>query len=201
MVFLQLRYLFLLLAAACGISAAQDNAPVHLRGTVAAFAAPDLVIQERDGRTIPLILPPTTGIAEVLPSDITTIQPGSYVGAAALASADGRLQALEVVVFPEVARGSGEGHFQWDLQPESSMTNATVTDLTRSSAGRTLTLRYRDGQQKVLVPDGVPVVTLGPGNDSLIVPGAKVFIVAEPQGDQLVVRRLLIGRKGLRPPM
>lgn len=195
------RCLILLLAAVCGICAAQENPPVRLRGTVDAFVAPNLVIQERDGRTIALILPQTTGIAEVIASDITAIQPGSFVGVAALPRADDRLQALEVVVFPEVARGSGEGHFQWDLQPESSMTNATVTELVRSSEGRTLTLRYRNGAQKMLVPDGVPVVTLGPGSDSLIVPGAKVFIVAEPQRDQLIVRRLLIGRKGLQPPM
>lgn len=195
------RWLILLLTAVCGICPAQENPPVRLRGTVDTFVAPNLVIQERDGRTIALILPQTTGIAEVIASDITAIQPGSFVGAAALPRADGRLQALEVVVFPEVARGTGEGHFQWDLQPQSSMTNATVTELVRSSEGRTLTLQYRNGAQKMLVPDGVPVVTLGPGNDSLIVPGAKVFIVAEPQHDQLIVRRLLIGRKGLQPPM
>lgn len=195
------RCLVLLLAVACGICAAQENPPVRLRGTVDTFVAPNLVIQERDGRTIALTLPQTTGIAEVIASDITAVQPGSFVGAAALPRADGRLQALEVVIFPEVARGTGEGHFQWDLQPESSMTNATVTELVRSSEGRMLTLRYRNGAQKLLVPDGVPVVTLGPGSDSLIVPGAKVFIVAEPERDQLIVKRLLIGRNGLQPPM
>jgi len=84
---------------------------VRLRGTVDTFVAPNLVIQERDGRTIALLLPQTTGIAEVIASDITAIQTGSFVGVAALPRADGRLQALEVVVFPEVARGSGEGHF------------------------------------------------------------------------------------------
>jgi hypothetical protein len=195
------RYLIVLLLVACGVTAAQDNPPKRLRGTVDTFAAPNLVIQERNGRRILLILPETTGIVEVIPSDITAIQPGSFVGAAALPRADGRLQALEVVVFPEAARGSGEGHFQWDLKPDSSMTNATVTDLARSSEGRTLMLRYRDGEQKMLVPDGVPIVTLGPGNGSLIVPGAKVFIVAEPEQDRLIVRRLLIGRNGLQPPM
>jgi len=195
------RYLIVLLLVACGVTAAQDNPPKRLRGTVDTFAAPNLVIQERNGRRVLLILPETTGIVEVIPSDITAIQPGSFVGAAALPRADGRLQALEVVVFPEAARGSGEGHFQWDLKPDSSMTNATVTDLARSSEGRTLMLRYRDGEQKMLVPDGVPIVTLGPGNGSLIVPGAKVFIVAEPEQDRLIVRRLLIGRNGLQPPM
>jgi hypothetical protein len=195
------RHLILLLLVTCGVTAAQDNPPMRLRGTVDTFAAPNLVIQERNGRRILLILPETTGIVEVIPSDITAIQPGSFVGAAALPRADGRLQALEVVVFPEAARGSGEGHFQWDLKPDSSMTNATVTDLARSSEGRRLMLRYGDGEQEMLVPDGVPIVTLGPGKDSLIVPGAKVFIVAEPEQDRLIVRRLLIGRNGLQPPM
>ena len=109
--------------------------------------------------------------------------------------------ALEVVVFPEAARGTGEGHYPWDLKPESSMTNATVANLARSSDGRTLSLRYKEGEKTVIVPDGIPVVTLRPGDRSLIVPGAKVFIVAEPGDDQFTVRRLMIGRNGFQPPM
>jgi hypothetical protein len=136
-----------------------------------------------------------------MPTDITSVQPGSFVGTAALPRADGKLVSLEVVVFPEAARGTGEGHYPWDLKPDSSMTNATVADLARSSDGRTLTLRYKGGEKTVIVPDGVPVVTLGPGNRSLIVPGAKVFIVAEPNDGQFIVRRLMIGRNGFQPPM
>ena len=140
-------------------------------------------------------------VAEVIPTDITSIQPGSFIGTAALPRADGKLEALEVVVFPEAARGTGEGHFPWDLKPESSMTNATVADLARSPDGRTLKLRYKDGEKTVIVPDGVPVVTFRPGDRSLIVPGAKVFIVAEPEDSQFTVKRLLIGRNGFQPPM
>jgi hypothetical protein len=195
------RHLVLLLVFAWGAAAAQDNPPVRLRGSVESFAAPDLVIRERSGKVLSLTLPENTGIAEVMPTDITSVQPGSFVGTAALPRADGKLVSLEVVVFPEAARGTGEGHYPWDLKPDSSMTNATVADLARSSDGRTLTLRYKGGEKTVIVPDGVPVVTLGPGNRSLIVPGAKVFIVAEPNDGQFIVRRLMIGRNGFQPPM
>lgn len=195
------RYLIPLLVLACGMAAAQDSPPVRLRGTVESFAAPLLIIKERSGKVINLTLPEETGVAEVIPSDITSIQPGSFVGTAALPRADGKLESLEVVVFPESARGTGEGHYPWDLKPDSSMTNATVADLARSSNGRTLTLRYKGGEKTVIVPDGVPVVTLRLGDRSLIIPGAKVFIVADPIDDKFIVRRLLIGRNGLQPPM
>ena len=195
------RYLALLLVLACGVAAAQSSQPVRMRGTVESFAAPNLVIRERSGKMFTLIVPEETGVAEVIPTDITSIQPGSFVGTAALPRADGKLESLEVVVFPEAARGAGEGHYPWDLKPESSMTNATVADLARSADGRTLTLRYKGGEKTVVVPEGVPVVTLRPGDRSLIVPGARVFIVAEPTDDQFIVRRLMIGRNGFQPPM
>ena len=195
------RYLALLLVLACGVAAAQSSQPVRMRGTVESFAAPNLVIRERSGKMFTLIVPEETGVAEVIPTDITSIQPGSFVGTAALPRADGKLESLEVVVFPEAARGAGEGHYPWDLKPESSITNATVADLARSADGRTLTLRYKGGEKTVVVPEGVPVVTLRPGDRSLIVPGARVFIVAEPTDDQFIVRRLMIGRNGFQPPM
>lgn len=195
------RCLAVLLALACGAAAAQSAAPVRLRGTVESFAAEKLVIKERSGKVITLTLPEETGIGEVIPTDLSSIQPGSYIGTATTARADGKLISLEVVVFPEAARGTGEGHYPWDLKAESSMTNATVADLARSSEGRTLTLRYKGGEKTVIIPDGVPIVTLRAGDRALIIPGAKVFIVAEPNDDQFTVRRLLIGRNGLQPPM
>lgn len=195
------RYLIVLLALACGVAAAQGSPPVRLRATVESYAAPNLVIRERSGKVVSLTLPDETGVVEVIPIDITSIQPGSFIGTAALPRADGKLEALEVVVFPEAARGAGEGHYPWDLRPDSSMTNATVADLARSTNGRTLILRYKDGEKTVIVPDGVPIVTFRPGDRTLIVPGAKVFIVADVNDDQFTVRRLMIGRNGLTPPM
>ncbi len=195
------RPLIALLVLVCGVATAQGSPPVRLRATVESYAAPILVIKERSGKVISLTVPDETGVVEVIRTDITSIQPGSFIGTAALPRVDGRLEALEVVVFPEAARGSGEGHYPWDLKPDSSMTNATVADLARSPNGRTLTLRYKDGEKMVIVPDGVPIVTFRPGDRTLIVPGAKVFIVADVSDDQFTVRRLLIGRNGLTPPM
>ncbi len=195
------RFLPFVLMLSCGVAAAQDTMIVRLRGEVQSYDAPKLVLKERSGKVIEMILPEGLPIAEVIPTDITAIQPGSFIGTAAVPRADGQLQALEVVVFPEAARGSGEGHYPWDLKPDSTMTNATVADLARSPQGRTLTLRYKDGEKKVIVPDGVPVVTFKPGNPGLIVPGARVFIVTEMTGDLYEPRRFLIGRNGFPPPM
>lgn len=195
------RYLLVLLAIACGAAAAQDSPPVRLRATVESYAAPLLVVKERNGKIISLTLPDDTGVVEVIPIDIISIQPGSFIGTATLPRADGKLESLEVVVFPEAARGTGEGHYPWDLKPDSSMTNATVADLARSSGGRILTLRFKGGEKTVLVSDSVPIVTFRPGDRTLIVPGAKVFIVADVSDGQLTVRRLMVGRNGLVPPM
>jgi len=196
------RLLPLLLAFFCVSALAQDNPVVRLRGAIESYSGTQLVIKERSGRTLTLVMPEEARPAEVIPTDITSIQPGSFVGTAAMPRPDGKLESLEVVVFPEAARGTGEGHYPWDLKPESTMTNATVADLVRSSEGRTLTLRYKDGEKKVVVPEGVPIVTFRPGDRSLLVPGAKVFIVAEtPESGELIVRRLLVGRNGFQPPM
>jgi hypothetical protein len=181
--------------------AAQESSPIRLRGTVQDFADPNLVILERSGKVITVVVPDETGIVEVIPTDIALVQPGTFIGTATVPRADGKLVSLEVVVFPEFARGAGEGHFPWDLEPESTMTNATVAELARSSDGRILRLRYKDGDKTVIVPDGVPVVTLRPGNRLMIVPGAKLFAVAEQRGDQYIAMRLLVGRNRLQPPM
>lgn len=196
------RLLPALLLLACTCAAAQTNPVVRLRGAIESVEANKLILKERSGKTVTLALPDEVKPAEVLPTDISTIQPGSFIGTAAMQRPDGKLESLEVVVFPEAARGTGEGHYPWDLKPESTMTNATVADLVRSSDGRTLTLRYKDGEKKVVVPEGVPVVTFRPGDRSLLVRGAKAFIVAEPmENGDLVVRRLLVGRNGFQPPM
>lgn len=195
------RLLLLLLAFACTAVQAQNNPAVRLRGSVESVTPPVVTIKERGGEIVQLALPDDTGVVEVIPTDITTIQPGSFIGTAAMTRPDGKLEALEVVVFPEAARGSSEGHYPWDLKPNSTMTNATVADLARSPQGRTLTLRYRDGEKTVIVPEGVPVVTFRPGTRALIVPGAKVFIVADVDDGHYSIKRLLIGRNGFQPPM
>jgi hypothetical protein len=198
------------LCVLCGTASAQAPAaapatptppPVRLRGTIEKIEGARITVRERSGETVVLAVPDNLTINEVVPIEMSAIQPGAFIGTAALTKADGGLEALEVVVFPEAARGTGEGHYAWDLMPQSTMTNATVSGLSQVPKGRELSLRYKDGERKVVVPDGVPVVTFKPGDSSLIVIGARIFGAAVVRDGVPTLTRLNIGRNGFAPPM
>lgn len=190
--------LALLLAAA---AAPAQNPTQRLRGSVESFDGTTLVVKERSGETIRLALADTFAVNEVVPTELAAIQPNSFVGIASAPAPDGTLNALEVLVFPEAARGTGEGHFPWDLQPGSLMTNATVADVAAAPQGRKLQLRYKDGEKTIIVPAGVPIVTFKPGDRALLVPGAKVFVTAQLRDGKPTALRALAGRDGFTPPM
>lgn len=173
----------------------------RLRGTIVSFDGTSLVMAERGGNTITLALADAFGVNEVVAIPASDIKPGSFIGTAAIPAADGSLSALEVLVFPEAARGTGEGHSAWDLQPGSTMTNATVAELASAPNGRTMKLKYKDGEKTVLVPDNVPIVTVKPGDKALLVPGAKVVVFAQNRDGKMTAMRALAGRNGLTPPM
>jgi len=173
----------------------------RLRGSVQSFDDKVLVMKERSGEVITLALADNFAVTEVVPIEPAAIRSGSFVGVASMPDADGRLRALEVLVFPEAARGSGEGHYGWDLQPGSMMTNATVAELAAAPQGRNLTLRYKDGEKTIVVPDNVPVVTFKPGDKALLMPGAKVMVTAQLRDDKPTALRALAGRDGFTPPM
>ena len=191
----------LAVAAVFAQPAGPANPTQRLRGTVESFDGSTLVLKERSGEVLRLALADNFSVNEVLPIALSAIQPGSFVGTAALPGPDGRLRALEVLVFPESARGAGEGHYPWDLQPGSTMTNATVADFVSGADGRTLTLRYKDGEKTITVPADVPVVTFKPADNTLLVAGAKVVVTAQLRGNQPTALRALAGRDGFNPPM
>ena len=202
----------LTLAATLPLALAQSPAPanptVRLRATIEKIDATSLTVRERSGEVITLVRPAAMDVSEVFPLALADIKPGSYIGTAAMPQADGSQLALEVVVFPEAARGTGEGHRPWDLRPDSTMTNATVADLVAapSSApgGQKLTLRYKGGEKTVIVPPDAPVVSFKPGKadeNALLVPGAKVMITAQEQGGKPTALRVIVGRNGFAPPM
>ena len=113
---------------------------------------------------------------------------------------DGSLRALEVHIFPEAMRGTGEGHYSWDLRPQSMMTNANVEQVGATVEGRTLTLKYKDGEQKIFVPVDTPVVAYDVGDRTDLKPGAPVFIVAIKQPDGTFEGRAWrVGRDGAAP--
>ncbi len=182
--------------------------PVRLRGTLVRVDAGTLTLKERGGEVVTLARAPAMPISEVYPIKLSAIQPGSYIGTAAVPQPDGSQRALEVVVFPEAARGTAEGHFPWDLMPESTMTNATVSGKAAAPktvpGGQQLVLQYKGGEKTVVVPADVPVVTFKPGNadeKALLVPGAKVLVNAQLKDGQPVALRVNVGRNGFTPPM
>ena len=181
---------------------------VRLRATIEKVDATSITVKERSGEVITLVRPADMDVSEVYPLALADIKPGSYIGTAAMPQPDGTQLALEVLVFPEAARGTGEGHRPWDLRPDSTMTNATVADLAAAPStvpgGQKLTLKYKDGEKTVIVPAGVPVVSFKPGKmdeQALVVPGAKALITAQVKDGKPTALRMVVGRNGFAPPM
>src|SRR4029077_10928154 len=128
-------------------------------------------------------------------ANLSDIKRGDFIGSAAMQGADGRLHAQEVLIFPYAARGTGEGHYPWDLTPGSTMTNATVAEVVSETQGRLLTLKYTGGEKEIDVPPNVPIVTLAPGDPSLLKPGTAVFVPAMKKPDgTLVAGFVAVGR-------
>jgi hypothetical protein len=190
-----------LVAFAAGALA--QTTPTRLRGTVAAIDGNTLTMATREGGTAKVALADKWAVALVAPLTLADIKEGSFVGVASMKKPDGTLEALEVLVFPEAARGSNEGHYPWDLQPESLMTNANVSKVVKSGDSQTLTLAYKgNGTQTIHVGKDVPVVTFLPGTQADAKVGAKVFIGAAKAADgSLSAARVNVGKDGLTPPM
>lgn len=192
--------LSLLLAA--GLVQAQGAAPtVRMRGTVQSVTADSLTVKDRaSGEVVQLALTDKLVVAEVYPIALADIRPGSYIGAAALPQADGTQRAIAITVFPDAARGAGEGHRPFDLMPQSTMTNATVADVAAAPVGRTMKLSYKDGEKTLLVPPEAPVVTFRPADRGLLVPGASVSLSAQMIDGRPTALRVNAGRNGFVLP-
>lgn len=182
--------------------AAQAADSQRVRGTIEQVHGSVVTITTREGGTVDLTLTPDAKIAALVPADLAAAGKGSFIGTAAVPQPDGTLQAQEVLIFPEAMRGVGEGHRAWDLTPDSTMTNATVEATVTNAAGRVLTLTYKDGGKQLLVPPGTPIVTLEPGDPSLLKVGNHVFLSATQAADgSISASRITVGKDGLVPPM
>ena len=160
------------------------------------------MVKARDGAELKVALADNPQIAGVVKASLSDIKQGSFVGVTAMPQADGSQRALEVHIFPEAMRGTGEGHYPWDLRPQSTMTNANVEQVVTAVDGQTLTLKYKDGEKKIFVPANAPIVVYVKGDKSDLKPGAKVFIAAIKQPDgTLQARAWRVGRDGVTPPM
>ena len=176
--------------------------PTRIRGTIAAIDGLMLTIATREGPLVKVALDEKYVVAAPRKLTLADIKPNSYIGTAAVPTADGGLTALEVVVIPEAGRGSGEGHYPWDLAPQAMMTNANVDAVVEANAGRTLTLSYKGGSVKVTVPENVPIVAFGPAERSDLKAGAKVFVAAGKNAEGgFVSNRVLVEKDGVAPPI
>jgi hypothetical protein len=200
---------FTALSAVIQVQAAQAQAPqgkpVMIRGKIAAVEKQALKVTTAAGDVL-VKLPEDVRIGGVEAAKLSDITAGSYVGATAVKQADGNLKALEIHIFPESSRGTGEGHRPWDLQPGSTMTNANVDKVEQVAVekvqGQLLTLKYKDGEQKVFIPPETPIVKNVPGDRSLLKPGTGVYIPAMRGEDgTLTATRITAGVGGIMPPM
>jgi hypothetical protein len=189
--------------AALLAAAAWAQNPVRVRGTIEHVDGNTMTVKSRDGAELKVALADKALIVAIVKASLADIKQGSFVGVTGMPQADGSQRAIEVHIFPEAMRGTGEGHYAWDLRPGSTMTNANVEQTVTGVDGQTLSVKYKDGEKKITVPADATIVTYVTGDKSELKPGTKIFVAAAkklPDGT-LEAPRVNYGRDGLTPPM
>lgn len=192
------------MVAVSTLAAVAQRAPVptRVRGTIESVEGDTMQVKSRSGEELKLHIAPDVRVAGITKISLADIKVGSFIGATTVPGPDGGDNAVEVHVFPESMRGTGEGSRPYDLKPNSSMTNATVAESVVGNDGHTLRVKYKDGEKKVFVSDMTPVVTFVPADKSELKAGAKLIasIKQLPDGS-FETNRVSVGRDGLTPPM
>jgi hypothetical protein len=182
--------------------AQQPPVPSRVRGTVEGVDGDVLAVKSRAGEDVKLHMTGDMKVVGIIKISLADIKVGSFIGTTTVPGPDGTQNAVEVHVFPEDMRGTGEGSRPYDLRPNSTMTNATVATTVAGNDGHTLMVKYKDGEKKVVVGPDTPVVTYVPADKSDLKAGAKViaFMKKLPDGS-FETNRVSVGRDGLTPPM
>ncbi|MDE5457783.1 hypothetical protein GWE18_34215 [Bradyrhizobium sp. CSA112] len=182
--------------------AQQPPTPTRVRGTIEAVDGDVLAVKSRSGEDVKLHMTGDVNVVGISKISLSDVKVGSFIGTTTVPGPDGSQNAVEVHVFPEAMRGTGEGSRPYDLRPNSTMTNATVAESVVGNDGHTLMVKYRGGEKKVVVSPETPVVTYVPAGKSDLKLGAKViaFMKKLPDGT-LETNRVSVGRDGLTPPM
>ena len=189
-------------ASSLAAIAQQPPSPTRVRGTIEGIDGDVVAVKSRSGDDVKLHMTSGMRIVGIVKISLADIKVGSFIGATTVPGPDGSQNAVEVHVFPEDMRGTGEGSRPYDLRPNSTMTNATVAQTVAGNDGQTLTIKYKDGEKKIVVSPDTPVVTYVPAGKSELKPGAKViaFVKKLPDG-MFETNRISVGRDGLTPPM
>jgi hypothetical protein len=191
------------LILAASASFAQQPQTVRVRGTVEAVDGPMITVKSRDGQAYKVKLTDNAVVRGIVKAPLSDIKANSFIGVTGMPQADGSQKAVEIHIFPEAMRGTGEGHRPWDLVPNSTMTNATVAQMVKGVSGDEITLKYKDGEKKIAVAPDTVIVTYVPGDKSELKPGAKIFIAFANKKDDgtLEAPAVSVGRDGITPPM
>ena len=194
----------LLIAAVCSIAIAQApaNPPVRIRGVVEKLDGQLLTIKANNGQSMTVKMADNFVVMGIAKAGIADVASGKFIGTTTVGERNGGLVALEIHIFPENMRGTGEGHYDWDLRPESKMTNANVASVKAMGKERMLTVQYKGGEKQILVPENAVVVSFTPAEKSELKPGAHVFVNSQRQADgSLTAPRVNVGLHGQVPPM
>jgi hypothetical protein len=181
---------------------AQQPTPVRVRGQIEKVDGEMLTVKARDGKELKIKLADNARIMAFVKASINDIKPNSYIGVTAMPQTDGTQKAIAIHIFSEAQRGTGEGFRPWDAQPGSTMTNAAVDTTVAGVDGQSVTVKYKDGEKKVLIPPSTPIVAYAPGDKAEVKPGAQIIIFAaakQPDGT-LTAPAINVGR-GVAPPM
>lgn len=185
-------------------AAAQAPKPVRVRGTIEKVDGANLTVKARDGKTLAIKLADPNKVTAMVKASLDDIKVGDFIGVTAMPQPDGSQKAIGLHIFMKAQRGVVAARFTpWDREPGSTMTNADVTSTVTGVNGQVLNVKYENGEKKVTVPPGTPVVRFVPGSASDLKPGAQVFIVAAkklPDGT-ISAPAINVGRDGVAPPM
>jgi hypothetical protein len=192
----------MVVASVLAATAQQPPTPTRLRGTIERVDGDVLAVKSRSGEDVKLHMTSDMRVVGIIKISLADIKLGSFIGATTVPGPDGRQNAVEVHVFPEDMRGTGEGSRPYDLRPNSTMTNATVAQTVAGNDGQTLTIKYKDGEKTITVGPDTPVVTYVPADRADLKADAKIiaFIKQLPDGSY-ETNRISVGRDGLTPPM
>lgn len=173
----------------------------RVRGTIERVEGPNLVVKSREGGDVSVKLPDPPRVSAVVRKTLADIGPGTFVGVTGMPMPDGAQRAVAIALLPEAARANSF-HSAWDLMPESTMTNASVSETVKGVSGETLRLTYKDGEKTIVVPPEASIVGFAPAGLADLKPGARVvvFVQKAPDGS-LTAGNVVVGRDGVDPPM
>jgi hypothetical protein len=185
-------------------TAQQQSQTIRIRGSIEGIDGPTLTVKSRDGQTSYSVrLTENAAVRGIVPAAFSDIKPNSYIGVTGMPQADGSQKAIAIHIFPEYLRGTGEGFRPWDRLPNSTMTNATVSQMVKGVDGEEITVVYKDGEKKIIVTPETVIVAYVRGERSELTPGSKVFIPAASRKEEGLYEAasISVGRDGLTPPM